>query len=77
MEGLIFGLMFVYSIFHLLGAMVWDTYNMNTCFFSPRMVYNTYNVNWFGAIMIYLLYFITTPLLALAYIVYWICTVGR
>ena len=72
----ILALALLYSLSHVAG-LIWDVARIETCFFSPRMLYNTYQINWFGAIVIYLFYFITTPVYALMYIIKWICTVGR
>jgi hypothetical protein len=43
----------------------------------PRTIYNQAVVNWFGAIFIYILYFVTTPVWAIGTFIYWCCTVGR
>ena len=76
MVTVIAGLIFLYGLLHFVGS-IWESTRIKTCFFSPRMLYNTYRINWFGAIVIYIFYFITTPVYALMYIIEWICTVGR
>jgi len=41
------------------------------------VVYEEANVNWFGAIILALLYTAALPLLAIQYWIYWLFTVGR
>ena len=44
---------------------------------NPAVVYKEANVNWFGAIILALLYTAALPLLAIQYWIYWLFTVGR
>ena len=41
------------------------------------VVYEEANVNWFGAIILALLYTAAPPLIAIQYWIYWLFTVGR
>lgn len=44
---------------------------------NPAVVYKEAIVNWFGAIILALLYTAALPLLAIQYWIYWLFTVGR
>ena len=44
---------------------------------TPRKIYKSAKVNWFGAIFIYLIYFCVVPLYAIIAFMIWACTVGR
>lgn len=57
------------------NGMLW---NAEYCeFMNPCYVYKEKKVNWFGAIMLVLLYTAICPILALCYWFYRLCTVGR
>lgn len=43
----------------------------------PKHIYEELNVNWFGATLLYILYFICVPVFAILSFIYWCCTVGR
>ena len=43
----------------------------------PKHIYKGLKVNWFGAILLYILYFICVPVFAILSFIYWLCTVGR
>lgn len=49
----------------------------NSDFFSPLWIYNNYNVNWFGAIMLCLLFNILCPIWSVGFWFYKLCTIGR
>ena len=49
----------------------------NSDFFNPLWIYNNYNVNWFGAVMLCLLFNILCPIWAIGFWFYKLCTVGR
>lgn len=46
-------------------------------FLLPTTIYKNNSVNRFGAVFLYILYFITTPLWAILTFFIWLCTVGR
>lgn len=46
-------------------------------FILPRHIYKAHRVNWFGAIFIYTVYLVSTPLWAIGTLFWWLCTVGR
>ena len=52
------------------GADGWELCN-------PYWMHVFYRVNWFGAIMLSLLYMALCPIMAICYWFYKICTVGR
>lgn len=67
---------------HLLAPVMYVTEHYDSDyalypFLLPRNIYDTTSVNWFGAVFLYALYFITTPLYAIGTFIYWCCTVGR
>ena len=66
-----------YVLSHLIGFAIWDTYNTQYPFLLPKSIYNICKVNWFGAMFIYLVYFVSTPLYAIDTFTWWLCTVGR
>ena len=43
----------------------------------PGEIYSKSNVNWFGAIFLYILYFCAVPICAVIAFMVWLCTVGR
>lgn len=68
-------LMYLILINGMLGGMLYSA--VDYPFVLPSDIYENTNVNWFGAIFIYLLTFITfAPWCILKFIV-WVCTVGR
>ena len=68
-------IMYLILINGMLGGMLYST--VEYPFVLPSDIYKNTNVNWFGAIFIYLLTFIAfAPWCILKFIV-WICTVGR
>lgn len=46
-------------------------------FWYPKKIYNKSKVNWFGAILIYFVYFIIVPIYAFISILIWLSTIGR
>ena len=68
-------LMYLVIINAMLGGMLYCS--IEYPFVLPSDIYENTNVNWFGAIFIYLLTFIAfAPWYILKFIV-WVCTVGR
>ena len=43
----------------------------------PKTIYNNFNVNWFGAIFLYVIYLITTPIFTVSTFIYQLCIVGK
>ena len=76
-------IVFAISVYNFFGAFVtsaWGDYvqtDNRFDLFNPRFAYETYRVNWFGAIMISLLYTLLFPLGAIMYWFWQLCTVGR
>ena len=70
-------------IYNLVGVFIcvrWgDSAQTDNIFdlYNPCCAYDAYKVNWFGAIMISLVYTILCPLGAVCYWFYKLCTVGR
>lgn len=61
-------------LFSLLGF----SCNWDTMFLTPRKIYHELDcLNWFGAIIIYTIYFCMVPLYAIIAFMIWACTVGR
>ena len=72
----------IYCVTHLVGLIVLMDSQFNISYGDwpitlPKHIYRDVRVNWFGATLLYLLYFITTPLFAIGTIIYWLCTFGR
>lgn len=44
---------------------------------TPSDVHNCNNVNWFGAVVLWLLFFVINPFFFIAHFIVWIFTVGR
>jgi formate/nitrite transporter FocA (FNT family) len=72
----------VYISTHLLTFIMWiaaaeydDTWLWP--WLLPKTIYDSISVNWFGAIFLYIIYFVTTPLYAIGTFIYWCCIVGR
>lgn len=74
--------LFLYGLFQVPFLLGWaglsgiDTYK-NTIFIFPKNIYESYEVNWFGTILIYLIYLITQLYVAIIGFIYWLCKVGR
>ena len=67
-----------YFIIHITAYAIWDAYGTQYPFLiTPQYIYNKYKVNWFGAIFLYLLYIMTTPIFAIVSILWWLCIIGR
>ena len=72
----------VFIVWHMLGLAVcipWGYYECTDVWAlcNPYYSYRYYSVNWFGAIMLSLLYTAFCPVGALCYWFYKLCTVGR
>ena len=46
-------------------------------FFTPKGIYECTTLNWFGAILLYVLCFLAVPFYAIAAFIVWITHVGR
>ena len=44
---------------------------------NPLWIYKSYNVNWFGAMCLCILFHLLAPVYAICYWFYKLCTVGR
>jgi hypothetical protein len=58
---------------YLSAVIEYDSYLLLT----PRSIYQNTHMNWFGAILVYLIYFIFVPFYAITAFLIWLCTVGR
>ena len=65
---------FIYFTLHFIGLLVIMNYGW---IHHPADIRKNSNLNWFGAIFIYILWFITVPLYAIIGFVRWISAVGR
>jgi hypothetical protein len=45
--------------------------------FNPKEIYNNTEVNWFGCIMLTILFNLLCPAMTIGYWLRWLCTVGR
>lgn len=80
MEWLLYGWIMINAIVEILVLAAWGEgyfYFDAGRYTNPAVVYEEANVNWFGAIILALLYTATLPLLAIQYWIYWLFTVGR
>lgn len=61
------------------GAMKVDLirYALGVEFLNPLVIYQQVRVNWFGAFFLAILYNAMSPLIAVGYWIYKLCTVGR
>lgn len=66
-----------YIMAHLIGFGIGFCSDNKYPFLLPKNIYDEYNVNWFGAMFIYLVYLASTPLYAIGTFFWWLCTVGR
>lgn len=78
----IFDIVFLILIYNFFGFWLCGAWGENAqCegfdLFNPYRSYSTYAVNWFGAIMISLVYTALCPLGAICYWFYKLCTIGR
>ena len=81
---LIFGIIVLWSI---VGFMIWGIFAACEVEFiryaegfeivNPKYIYEQVQVNWFGAIMISLFLTVLSPICALGYWFYKLCTIGR
>ena len=55
------------------GEAVWSL----DFFWHPKKIYDRSKVNWFGAGLIYFVYFIIVPIYAFISILIWLSTIGR
>ena len=69
----------VWSVLGLLPCGIWSLSNTTDGFelCNPCWMYVYYHVNWFGAILLALIFNALCPLGAAGYWIYKLCTVGR
>lgn len=79
----LYGLLIVSTMLHIAHFFVWVDnlkeglgYGDYPCVI-PKHIYDSLKVNWFGAVFLYILYFIGVPIFAIGTFIYWCCTVGR
>lgn len=75
-------ILIIYILTHLIAFVGWvvaesDGFDCMWPWLLPKTIYDSISVNWFGAIFLYIIYFITTPLYAIGTFIYWCCIVGR
>lgn len=73
-------ILIIYLFTHLIAFVLWvaaenDGFDCAWPWLLPNTIYDSINVNWFGAIFLYILYFVTTPVWAIGTFIYWCCTV--
>ena len=66
-----------FGLFPLIYTDDWEDDSGPYILLNPKLIYNNVKVNWFGAHLIYLGYFIYIPLIAIWGIIVWLCSVGR
>lgn len=76
---MMFGALFVWSS---LGVMIAGVFEMfpdadGFNYVNPIWIYKHYNVNYFGAALIFILYNLICPIGSICYWLYKLCTVGR
>ena len=64
-------------VFNFIAAFYIFLFIGNFNFFNPFVIYKKRKVNWFGALLIAIIFNIMFPFVALLYWIYKICTVGR
>lgn len=72
----------IYFFIHLIYFVVYIAINETIdwffdFFWHPKKIYDASKVNWFGAILIYFVYFIIVPIYAFISILIWLSIVGR
>ena len=77
----IIGLLIIWSV---LGLIVFNIFGEDTRiddgkldFLTPKWIYHNYEVNWFGAFCLTLLFNLMCPLMSIGFWFYKLCTVGR
>lgn len=70
---LIFAILAIHALAFGFGWLHSDDYP----FLLPTTIYKNNSVNWFGAIFLYILYCLTTPIWAVITLFIYLCTVGR
>ena len=78
-----YAIIIVSIMLHIIHFFVWGDniedgmgYGYYPCI-TPKHIYEGLEVNWFGAILLYIIYFICVPIFAILSFIYWLCTVGR
>lgn len=68
----------------ILAVLVFETFShlllteiFETIFYTPKSIYEECNINWFGAIIIYILIFPFSFILSIGGFLKWLFTVGR
>ena len=74
---LLFGGMLVIAIHGAVAYAVAGSTRFRKICLLPSDFYNAYSINWFGAILLYIVYFVFAPALAVYAFLKWLCTVGR
>lgn len=64
-------LLTLFIVFILIGE------GANFSFVNPVIIYKNIKVNWFGAILISIIFNILFPIASIPYWIYKLCTVGR
>jgi len=73
-------LIVTYTLLHgIIGAAMLVYIAENGSWFcrTPADIHKTINVNWFGAVVIFLCYLVSTPIYCIIGLLIWLCTVGR
>lgn len=77
MQTLIDILTFINIVGFLGVLIVTMTENANFSFVNPIVIYNNIPVNWFGTLLLTIIFNVLLPSVAIPYWIYKICTVGR
>ena len=75
-EGTIVVIVAVWIVAHLLAFLFGAAEQEDYPFLLPATIYKNCSVNWFGAILLYILYCLTTPIWAAITLFIYLCTIG-
>ena len=73
----LFILWIIMNIMAVLTLVATFTNNANPSFVNPIVIYNKIKINWFGALLLAIVFNVVLPVIAIPYWIYKICTVGR
>lgn len=75
--GVLIGLYCIWVFFYTLYWIVCVDLGWNEFWTTPMWIYKKTRLNWVGAIIVYILWFIVNPLWNIFVIISWLLTIGR
>lgn len=75
--GQVLWLWIAINIICLLIVIFTSTEGINFSFVNPIVIYKNLKVNWFGVILLTIIFNVFFPIIAIPYWIYKLCTVGR